>query len=232
METLLEGKIGHEIAEKCHPAGEKVPFSWGIPVLKKLGSAVLLLILPIFAVVASENPAGADIYRSVDEMGVVTFTDNPGASGQGEFNIYLRESGSVSRLTMGYYPYRAEVQNASAIYRIEEPLLRAVMEVESDYNRFAVSRTGARGLMQLMPDTMRFLGVRNPFDPRQNIMGGAKYLKGLIGRFSGNLSLALAAYNAGAGNVVKYGQVPPFPQTKRYVMKVMTRYRTYSGTIE
>ncbi|NOY85713.1 MAG: lytic transglycosylase domain-containing protein [Deltaproteobacteria bacterium] len=178
---------------------------------------------------ATGNRAGADIYRYVDERGVVNFTDNPGNAG---YEVYLRDGVSRPLLAIGYYPYRDEVQNASTVYKIEESLIRAVMEVESDYNRFAVSSTGARGLMQLMPATMRYLGVRNPYDPRQNIMGGTRYLKSLMGRFSGNLSLALAAYNAGAGNVVKYGRIPPFPQTRRYVTKVMARYRTYSGISE
>ncbi len=190
---------------------------------------MFLLILPVFLVMATGNRAGADIYRYVDERGVVNFTDNPGNAG---YEVYLRDGVSRPLPAIGYYPYRDEVQNASTVYKIEESLIRAVMEVESDYNRFAVSSTGARGLMQLMPATMRYLGVRNPYDPRQNIMGGTRYLKGLMGRFSGNLSLALAAYNAGAGNVVKYGRIPPFPQTRRYVMKVMARYRTYSGISE
>jgi soluble lytic murein transglycosylase-like protein len=121
------------------------------------------------------------------------------------------------------------VREACSIYNLEEPLLRAVMEVESDYNRYAVSSAGARGLMQLMPETMVYVGVGNPWDPKQNIMGGAKYLKELIKRFSGDLPLALAAYNAGPNAVIKYGKVPPYPQTERYVMKVMDRYYRYTG---
>ncbi|HDL53725.1 MAG TPA: DUF4124 domain-containing protein [Proteobacteria bacterium] len=195
-------------------------------------TVILVLVLPVFLVVVTENQAGADIYRYVDKKGVVNFTDSPGNAGRSGYEVYLREDVSRPLRAIGYYPYRDEVRNASSLYKIDEPLLRAVMEVESDYNRFAISSTGARGLMQLMPDTMRYLGVRNPYDPKQSIMAGARYLKGLMGRFSGNISLALAAYNAGAGNVVKYGQIPPFPQTQRYVMKVMTRYRTYSGIIE
>lgn len=225
----MEGVDDREMAQKCHLADEIFPLSWGIRTLKRPWTFMFLLILPVFLVMATGNRAGADIYRYVDERGVVNFTDNPGNAG---YEVYLRDGVSRPLPAIGYYPYRDEVQNASTVYKIEESLIRAVMEVESDYNRFAVSSTGARGLMQLMPATMRYLGVRNPYDPRQNIMGGTRYLKGLMGRFSGNLSLALAAYNAGAGNVVKYGRIPPFPQTRRYVMKVMARYRTYSGISE
>jgi soluble lytic murein transglycosylase len=179
------------------------------------------------AVLLVSQTANADIYRYVDERGVVSFTDNPRHSG---YRIYLRETSTgPRRIQMKYYPYRTVVREACSIYNLEEPLLRAVMEVESDYNRYAVSSAGARGLMQLMPETMVYVGVGNPWDPKQNIMGGAKYLKELIKRFSGDLPLALAAYNAGPNAVIKYGKVPPYPQTERYVMKVMDRYYRYTG---
>ena len=179
------------------------------------------------AILLVSQTANADIYRYVDERGVVSFTDNPRHSG---YRIYLRETSTGPRqIQMKYYPYRTVVREACSIYNLEEPLLRAVMEVESDYNRYAVSSAGARGLMQLMPETMVFLGVENPWDPKQNVMGGAKYLKGLIKRFSGDLPLALAAYNAGPNAVIKYGKIPPYPQTERYVMKVMDRYYRFAG---
>ncbi len=169
----------------------------------------------------------ADIYRYMDERGVVSFTDNPKHSG---YRIYLRESSTgLGQVQMKYYPYRTVVRKACLIYNLEEPLLRAVIEVESDYNKYAVSSAGARGLMQLMPATIQYMGVGNPWDPKQNIMGGAKYLKGLMKRFSGDLPLALAAYNAGPNAVIKYGKIPPYPQTERYVMKVMDRYYRYAG---
>jgi len=171
--------------------------------------------------------AEADIYRYVDERGVVSFTDNPRHSG---YTMYLRETSTgPSKVQMRYYPYRTVVKEACSIFKLEEPLLRAVMEVESDYNRYAVSSAGARGLMQLMPQTMAYVGVGNPWDPKQNIMGGAKYLKGLLKQFYGDIPLALAAYNAGPNAVVKYGKIPPYPQTERYVTKVMDRYYRYAG---
>lgn len=193
------------------------------PIMKKISTCIILLSV-IFLVPLT---SGADIYRYVDERGVVSFTDNPRHSG---YRIYLRESsGGPRNVPMKYYPYRTVVREACSIYELEEPLLRAVMEVESDYNQYAVSTAGARGLMQLMPQTMARVGVGNPWDPRQNIMGGAKYLKGLLQQFHGELSLALAAYNAGPNAVIKYGKIPPYPQTQRYVMKVMDRYYRYAG---
>lgn len=168
----------------------------------------------------------SDVYRFVDDRGVIIFTDIPRHSG---YKIHLRDASTGATVrSREYYPYRGVVEEACAVYKISEPLIRAVMEVESDYDRYAVSVAGARGLMQLMPQTMRHLGVSNPWDPRQNIMGGTRYLKGLLERFSGNVQLALAAYNAGSNAVLKYGSIPPYPQTRRYVLKVMERYRRYA----
>ena len=178
-----------------------------------------LFLLPAVAV--------GDIYRYVNENGVTVFTDNPAHSG---FKIHLRESGSFRLAPVGgYYPYREVVVEACNIYRMDEALIRAVMEVESDYNRYAISSAGARGLMQLMPQTALQLGVRNIWDPQQNVQAGTAYLKRFIRRYSGNMELALAAYNAGPNAVLKYGQVPPYPQTMNYVQKVMRLYRDYSG---
>ncbi|UCF89678.1 MAG: transglycosylase SLT domain-containing protein [bacterium] len=174
-------------------------------------------------------PAAAlgDIYRYVDENGVIVFTDNPTHLG---YELHVRERGSFRLASAsGYYPYRDLVIEACSIYSMDEALIRAVMEVESDYNRFAVSSAGARGLMQLMPETALQLGVKNIWDPRQNIHAGTAYLKRFISRFSGNMELALAAYNAGPNAVIQHGQIPPYPQTRNYVRKVIQLYRGYSG---
>ncbi|MGB5824747.1 MAG: lytic transglycosylase domain-containing protein [Proteocatella sp.] len=112
-------------------------------------------------------------------------------------------------------------QKASEQYNVPANLLQAVAKSESNFNPNAVSHSGAIGVMQLMPKTAEYLGVRDSFDAEQNIMGGAKYLSGLIEKYDGNTTLALAAYNAGSGNVAKYGGVPPFKETKNYIEKVM-----------
>ena len=124
------------------------------------------------------SPVSADIYRYVDENGAVVFTDIPKHAG---YKVYMREKAEYRILSQGsYYPYRQAVQKACTLYKMDEALIRAVIEVESDYNRYAVSYAGARGLMQLMPQTMQLLGVKNPWDPEQNIQAGTRYLKGLL----------------------------------------------------
>ena len=113
-------------------------------------------------------------------------------------------------------------EEAAWAYDISVDLLKAVAKAESNFNANAVSSAGAMGVMQLMPGTANSLGVTNPFDARQNILGGAKYLKGNLDRFGGNVSLALAAYNAGPGSVEKYGGIPPYAETQNYVQKVLS----------
>ncbi|WP_370737776.1 lytic transglycosylase domain-containing protein [Clostridium minihomine] len=110
---------------------------------------------------------------------------------------------------------------ASQTYHVPVGLLKSVAKAESGFDPNVVSSAGAQGVMQLMPGTAQGLGVTDPFDPEQNIMGGAKYLSQLLSRFDGDVTLAVAAYNAGPGNVAKYGGVPPFAETQNYVKKVL-----------
>jgi soluble lytic murein transglycosylase-like protein len=117
-----------------------------------------------------------------------------------------------------------QIRDAAERYGLSEQLVAAVIRVESGFNPRAVSPKGAQGLMQLMPGTASMLGVRNSFDPRENIDGGVRHLRSLIDRFSDNLALALAAYNAGERAVVQHGGIPPYPETQQYVTKVMSFY--------
>jgi soluble lytic murein transglycosylase-like protein len=121
-------------------------------------------------------------------------------------------------------PFGDIIREKSLKYDVDPALVAAVVETESRFHKGARSPVGARGLMQLMPRTGRWLGARNLYDPAQNVDAGVKYLKYLQGRFDGNLSKAIAAYNAGEGNVKRYGGVPPFSETRSYVKKVMSRY--------
>lgn len=115
------------------------------------------------------------------------------------------------------------IKEAAEKYQLPEKLISAVIKQESNFQNNVTSHAGAGGLMQLMPGTAKFLGVTDRFDPKQNIMGGAKYLRSMITQF-GSIETALAAYNAGPGNVKKYGGIPPFKETQNYVKKVMNYY--------
>lgn len=123
-------------------------------------------------------------------------------------------------------PYVAE---AAAAHGVDPALIEAVIKQESAYDAGAKSGVGAQGLMQLMPETAKELGVNDPFDPRQNVMGGAKYLRRLLDMYDGNMTMALAGYNAGPGNVAHYGGVPPFPETQNYVQKVLDNYQQFKS---
>jgi soluble lytic murein transglycosylase-like protein len=121
-------------------------------------------------------------------------------------------------------PFAATVQRAASYYQLPAALIWAVIKVESNFRDQAVSRAGARGLMQLMPRTAQAIGLRDPLDPEQNILGGAYYLRHLANRFNGDIYYTLAAYNAGPGTVRRYGGIPPYPETQSYIRKVLTYY--------
>jgi len=116
-----------------------------------------------------------------------------------------------------FHPF---IEQAAAQHAVSAALIEAVIHVESAYNPRAVSRKGAQGLMQLMPDTAARFGVRDAFDPRQNVLGGAKYLSVLLAQFEGDIALACAAYNAGERTVLRYGGIPPYRETRQYVEKI------------
>lgn len=115
---------------------------------------------------------------------------------------------------------------AAAKYGVDAKFLKAIAKCESDFSTECTSRSGAMGIMQLMPQTATSLGVTNAYDPYQNIMGGARYISEKLAQYNGDKSLALAAYNAGSGNVAKYGGIPPFKETQNYVAKVMAYYNS------
>jgi soluble lytic murein transglycosylase-like protein len=126
---------------------------------------------------------------------------------------------------------RSLVNTISANYGVDPGLVRAVIKTESNFNRWAVSNKGALGLMQLIPETGRRFGVRDFFDPQQNVDGGVRYLRFLLEKFHGNLDLSLAAYNAGENLVERLGQIPPIPETTNYVRKVRAIYKKKSSPV-
>ncbi len=136
--------------------------------------------------------------------------DKKSVTSKTSFSSYLGETQSLDEI----------FNKAADKYNVPVNLLKAIGKTESDFRVQVVSRSGAQGIMQLMPATAKYLGVTDAFDPEQNIMGGAKYIKELLDKYDGNTSLALAAYNAGMGNVKKYGGIPPFEETQNYVKKV------------
>jgi len=172
--------------------------------------AVGMLLLPLSAV--------ADIYKWVDPQGQLHFTDTPTHPG---YRLYMkvRRSAAPSRTTVAPDELAKLFRQYAERFRLEEPLLKAIAKTESNFNPAAVSKRGAQGLMQLMPDTAEEMGVSNPFDPAQSLYGGSRYLRQQLDRFS-DLDLALAAYNAGPSMVVKYGGIPPFDETREYIRRV------------
>ncbi len=130
----------------------------------------------------------------------------------------------ISEAEKLYYPI---IIKNSKQYDVDPLLVKAIIMAESGFNPNAISRVGAQGLMQLMPRTARYLGVEDSFNPEHNIQGGVKYIKRLIDRFNGNITLALAAYNAGSQNLIKYKGIPPYPETKNYVKKVSNLHASY-----
>ena len=184
-----------------------------------IGIALLVLLFPL--------AASADIYMYVDREGVVHFTNVPTTSDT-DYRVYIKED---SQFAAGLYSpdrYDPYIREASELYGLSYPLLKAIIKAESDFNPRAVSRKGALGLMQLMPENVRRLNIDDPFDPWENIMGGARYFRQMLDRFKGKLSLSLAAYNAGPTTVERYNnQIPPYKETENYVEKVMRFYYSY-----
>jgi hypothetical protein len=190
-----------------------------------------IIIVSAFLLTFQASAAYSDVYKYVDEDGVVCYTDAP--MGKKTVRVLKEqktaakqaraEEGAVSSVRS--QDYSSYVQQAAAKYEIEPDLIHAVIKTESNGNQRAVSRKGAMGLMQLMPSTAYDMNVVNPFNPEENIEGGTKYLRQLLEKFNGDLTLALAAYNAGPKTVEKYGNVPPISETKQYVKKIISLFK-------
>ena len=187
-----------------------------------------VLFLAGFLAAVSASPApGRDVYFYRDSKGVMHFTNAPTDSRYRPFQVRARVKIGTSprRVTpAALVPY---IRAAAQKYQLDPALVMAVIRAESAFNARAVSWAGARGLMQLMPDTADLLGVTNSFDPQQNIFGGCRYLRLLLDRFNGDLALALAGYNIGPERVAKDKGIPDVSETKDYVRRVLRYYNEY-----
>jgi hypothetical protein len=190
----------------------------------------LVTLLILFCLFFLPHPSSAGIYRYEDENGVIHFTNCPRDA---KFKLYIRENRDDVENSTRFFPARDSDQYDSLIsefskkYEVDFALIKAVIRAESGFNPRAVSRKGAKGLMQLMPETASRVNVSNVFNPRENIEGGVRYLKYLLSLFNDDLRLSLAAYNAGENIVAEVRSIPPYRETVDYVKKVLTYYQSY-----
>lgn len=195
--------------------------------------AILIFFLASL-IVCQASSVSADIYRYEDDDGIVHFTDAPTDR---RFKIFMRDLKKDKQLrtkmqfasSVNPAEYDQIISSCSAKYGVSPYLIKAVIHAESGYNPNAVSRKGASGLMQLMPATAKSLKVNNSFDPKDNVEGGVKYLRFLLDTFRGDVSLAVAAYNAGLTKVAKYGGIPPYNETRTYVNRVLSYMQSYQA---
>ncbi len=182
-----------------------------------LGNGKLKWLLAVVLLGSLVRPACADIYRYVDEDGVIHFSNVPTHF---RYRLYISET----KLDYKSYfdRYDKIISQAARKHDIDSSLIKAVIRAESDFDKYAISRKGAEGLMQLMPETAKDLAVRDPFDPRENIQAGVRYLKRQLKNFQNDVALALAAYNAGENAVRRYGhRIPPYEETRTFVDRVL-----------
>ena len=180
-----------------------------------LGLGLLTLLPPL--------PVHADIYQYISPNGTISLTNVPSDARYRKIQVESARFHSA----LSERELEPVIQRHSSRHQLHPALVRAVIKAESDFDPRAVSRAGAIGLMQLMPQTAARLDVRDMYDPDDNVGGGTKYLRQLLDRFHGNLPLALAAYNAGENLVERYQALPPIDETRRYVRKVLRYYRTF-----
>lgn len=189
----------------------------------------------LFSLLVSAALSFADIYKYEDAEGVIHFTDSPTDR---RFKVFMRDIQKDRRLRTNFgfgklsrnpAEFDTIINSCASEFGVDKSLVKAVIHAESGYNPNAVSPKGAAGLMQLMPGTAHGLKVVDSFNPSENIRGGVRYLRFLLDTFKGDVTLALAAYNAGLSRVAKYGGVPPYNETRNYVSKVLSYQRNYAS---
>jgi soluble lytic murein transglycosylase-like protein len=196
--------------------------------LKTKSTIILFTMLSLLSL-----PSYADIYKYVDKHGRVVLTDKPRHSGYKRLVKTWKgwEEYKVPKnfnWAKNQKKYDSTIRSIAKSYKLPHTLLHAIITAESSYNPDAISKAGAVGLMQLMPETAKQYGVKNRRNPRENIYGGTRYLRYLLKLFNNDIVLALAAYNAGEGTVKRYGnKIPPYKETRNYVNKVIKYYKKY-----
>jgi hypothetical protein len=195
----------------------------------------LTVVAASILVVALQSEVQAELHLCIDATGKKTYT-NVITSGncqplRSRAGINKRPPAQSSRLKGNSSSYDHYINRSARQYNVDPYLIKAVIKTESDFDRYALSRAGAQGLMQLMPGTARELNVRDPFNPYENIDGGTRYLRNMLNTFNGNLPLSLAAYNAGPTLVKRLQRIPRIPETERYIKKVLRYYEGYRGSL-
>ncbi|KQC11314.1 MAG: hypothetical protein APR62_10110 [Smithella sp. SDB] len=179
-------------------------------------------------IITMANVAHGDIYKYVDKEGVLHLTNVP-TDHNIKYVMIMREKRILFNANLDVTKYDELIAKAANKFNLDSALIKAVIKAESNFNHRAVSRAGAQGLMQLMPSTASALNVDDSFHPEKNIEGGARYLRYLINTYKGDLTLALAAYNAGEKAVAKYNyNIPPYRETQDYVKRVFSFYKSFS----
>lgn len=187
----------------------------------RLTRAVLAAV--VFLSVCAAVPAYADIFKYENEEGVLHITNVP-SNPSAKYVLIMKEKRVQFPKNIDFRKYDKIIARVARENNLEAALIKAVIRAESNFDHRAVSHKGAKGLMQLMPQTASSLNVEDVFHPDHNIEGGARYLRYLMNLYRGDMRLALAAYNAGEGAVAKYGDVPPYRETQNYVQRVMIFY--------
>ena len=192
----------------------------------RVGNSAWLLGLAFILVftIVSTSPVLAAIYFFVDDGGVPHFSNVPVDS-----RYRLKKTAVVVPQQYSAESYDNHIHQAARHHQVDPLLIKAIVKVESDFDRYAVSKKGALGLMQLMPETASDMQVVDPFDPEENILGGTRFLKKNLDCFNNDLELSLAAYNAGPGRVQAAGRIPNIPETQDFIKKVLKSYRRYEN---
>jgi soluble lytic murein transglycosylase-like protein len=206
--------------------------------------SIFTAVAVLTVVVALQSEVQAGMYLCMDAAGKTSYTNvitsgncqplrsrtgitkRPGVKRRSWTPTTLR-----SRLKGNASSYDHHIRRLSRRYDVDPYLIKAVIKAESDFDCYALSKAGAQGLMQLMPETARELNVRNPFNPYENIDGGTRYLRNMLDTFNGNIPLSLAAYNAGPSLVKRLQKIPRIPETVKYVKKVLRHYKGYGGNL-